>query len=120
MEYQKYLIHFAELIKDKNLGFVEGHFDFSVDPNTPNPDYPVWRANDIESRIKRYQDPEIASPGIRYKREGIVFHVDMVAVKLEGHLDYFERAYTEIGLLFQSGLVPIQKTTRRLKSTLDT
>jgi len=90
MEYDKYLQHY----KDADVGRVEAHFFFKVKTDSANPNFPEWYANEIEIRMQKWQ--EELCPGISYKRSGLVFKLDMVALKYDHDMDYFGRALMEV------------------------
>ena len=106
MDYDRYLNHFKSF---SNSGRLEAHLAFETKPSDKNPDFQSHLSGSIEASIQGYVDEP--SPGIKYRRDGHKFYVDLVVYKAagEGHLDYFDRAMTEVYDIHKTLLLPIER-----------
>lgn len=93
MEYDKYTEYF-KLRERLEGGHIEMHVAFEILPSEKNPDWLEYKCSDIERRALWYFNH--GYPGIRIRREGPKFWIDLVSIRSAGHLDYFDRACIEL------------------------
>lgn len=91
MEFLEYKSKFV----GENDRIIEAHAAFVVNNGAKNPNFADWYSEEIERRLKDWQ--EEAYPGISFLRKGRFFSTHMVAnTGYGGHVDYFERALSEV------------------------